>query len=146
MYPYNKNLTEYAKELRKNMTPEEKHLWYDFLKLLPLTVKRQYVVGNYILDFFIPSANIAIELDGSQHFETEAKEADRLRDLELAKVGIKVVRYRNTEITQNFAGVVDDMMKNMSSSSTASGPPSPVLEKAWTTYIRDRIKELKNSK
>ena len=130
MYPYNKNLTEYAKELRKNMTPEEKHLWYDFLKLLPLTVKRQYVVGNYILDFFIPSANIAIELDGSQHFETEAKEADRLRDLELAKVGIKVVRYRNTEITQNFAGVVDDIMKNMSSSSTASGPPSPVLEKA----------------
>ena len=130
MYPYNKNLTEYAKELRKNMTPEEKHLWYDFLKLLPLTVKRQYVVGNYILDFFIPSANIAIELDGSQHFETEAKEADRLRDLELAKVGIKVVRYRNTEITQNFAGVVDDIMKNMSSSSTASGPPSPILEKA----------------
>ena len=134
MYPYNKNLTAYAKELRKNMTPEEKHLWYDFLKFLPLTVKRQYVVGNYILDFFIPSTNIAIELDGSQHFETEAKEADRLRDLELAKVGIRVVRYRNTEITQNFVGVVSDIMKKMSSSSTAGGPPSPVLEKAETAH------------
>ena len=112
------------------MTPEERHLWYDFLKLLPLTVKRQYVVGNYILDFFIPSANLAIELDGSQHFEAEAKEADRSRDMELAKVGIRVVRYRNIEITRNFEGVAADIMKNMSSSSTASGPPSPVLEKA----------------
>ncbi len=130
MYPYNRTLTEYAQELRKNMTPEERHLWYDFLKLLPLTVKRQYVVGNYILDFFIPSANLAIELDGSQHFEAEAKEADRSRDMELAKVGIRVVRYRNIEITQNFEGVAADIMKNMSSSSTASGPPSPILEKA----------------
>ena len=60
MYPYNKELTQCAKELRKNMTPEEKHLWYDFLRFLPMTVKRQQVVGNYILDFFIPSANIAI--------------------------------------------------------------------------------------
>ena len=76
MYPYNKTLTEFAQELRKNMTPEEKRLWYDFLKYLPMTVKRQYVVANYILDFFIPSVNIAIELDGSQHFESEAKEAD----------------------------------------------------------------------
>ena len=92
MYPYNRNLTEYAQQLRKNMTPEEKHLWYDFLKVLPFTVKRQYVVGNYILDFFISSKNIAIELDGSQHFESEAKKADKLRDLDLQTMGIKVIR------------------------------------------------------
>ncbi len=131
MYPYNKTLTEYAQELRKNMTPEEKHLWYDFLKFLSVTVKRQYVVGNYILDFFIPSANIAIELDGSQHYEPEAKEADRLRDLDLGSMGIKVIRYQNIEIKQNFEGVVADIMKHLSSSSTtAGGPPSPILEKA----------------
>ncbi len=113
MYPYNKNLTEYAQDLRKNMTPEEKHLWYDFLKLLPMTVKRQYVVGNYILDFFIPSVNTAIELDGSQHYEPEAKDYDKARDEELALDGIKVIRYNNIEITKNFRGVVADIMKNI---------------------------------
>ena len=113
MYPYNTSLTKYAQELRKNMTPEEKHLWYDFLKKLSITVKRQYVVGNYILDFFIPSANIAIELDGSQHYEPEAREADRKRDAELALVGIKVLRYNNNEINSNFRGVVEDILKNI---------------------------------
>ena len=111
MYPYNKELTQYAKELRKNMTPEEKHLWYDFLKLLPMTVKRQYVVGNYILDFFIPSVNIAIELDGSQHFDPKAREADEVRDSSLSSVGIKVIRYTNGDVNRNFDGVVTDIMR-----------------------------------
>ena len=113
MYPYNKTLTEFAQELRKNMTPEEKHLWYDFLKFLPMTVKRQYVVSNYILDFFIPSVNIAIELDGSQHYEPEAKDYDRSRDEELYLDGIKVIMYNNIDITQNFVGVVTDIMKHL---------------------------------
>ena len=113
MYPYNKELTEYSKELRKNMTAEEKHLWYDFLKLLPVTVKRQYVVGNYILDFFIPNVNIAIELNGSQHYEPEAREADKKRDAELLSVGIKVIRYTNVQINRNFDGVMSDIMKTI---------------------------------
>ena len=113
MYPYNKELTEYSKELRKNMTAEEKHLWYDFLKLLPVTVKRQYVVGNYILDFFIPNVNIAIELDGSQHYEPEARESDKKRDAELLSVGIKVIRYTNVQINRNFDGVLSDIMKTI---------------------------------
>ena len=91
MYPHNKRLTTNAQLLRKNMTPEEKHLWYDFLKILPITVKRQQVIDNYILDFFIPSANIAIEIDGSQHFEPDAKEADRARDESLSKFGIRFI-------------------------------------------------------
>ena len=113
MYPYNKELTEYAKELRKNMTPEEKHLWYDFLRYLPMTVKRQYVVGNYILDFFIPSKNIAIELDGSQHYDFEAREADAVRDSMLSSVGIKVIRYTNVDVNSNFDGVVVDIMRTI---------------------------------
>ena len=113
MYPYNRDLTKYAKELRKNMTREEKHLWYDFLKLLPMTVKRQYVVGCYILDFFIPSVNIAIELDGSQHYEPDAKKDDEQRDRLLASFGIKVIRYTNVQINNNFDGVVFDIMKNV---------------------------------
>ena len=102
MYPYNKTLTEFSKELRKNMTPEEKHLWYDFLKYLPMTVKRQYVVVNYILDFFIPTANIAIELDGSQHSEPEARKADQERDRDLLSMGIKTLRYTNIDINSIF--------------------------------------------
>ena len=113
MYPYNKTLTEYAQELRKNMTPEEKHLWYDFLKVLPMTVKRQYVVENYILDFFIPDVNIAIELDGSQHFEPENREEDRVRDETLLSMGIKVIRYPNTDINKNFDGVIVDLMRKI---------------------------------
>ena len=113
MYPYNESLTEFAKELRKNMTPEEKHLWYDFLKLLPITVKRQYVVSNYILDFFIPSVNIAIELDGSQHGEPEAKRADKERDRDLLSMGIKTLRYTNISINHNFNGVIIDILKNV---------------------------------
>ena len=113
MYPYNESLTEFAKELRKNMTPEERHLWYDFLKFLPFTVKRQYVVGNYILDFFIPSVNIAIEIDGSQHAEVEGKKADEIRDKDLSEVGIKVIRYTNPQINKQFDGVVLDVLKKV---------------------------------
>ena len=113
MYPYNPTLTEYAKELRKNMTPEEKHIWYDFLKKVPMTVKRQYVVENYILDFFIPQVNVAIEIDGSQHYETDAKKADQKRDADLALVGIKVIRYTNNDINKNFVGVVQEIMKHL---------------------------------
>ena len=113
MYPHNKRLTSNAQSLRKNMTPEEKHLWYDFLKKLPITVKRQYVVDNFILDFFIPDSNIAIELDGSQHFEPEAKEADRYRDMQLAEHRIKVLRYTNMDIKKRFEGVASDILKHI---------------------------------
>ena len=113
MYPYNESLTEFAKELRKNMTPEERHLWYDFLKFLPMTVKRQYIVGNYILDFFIPSTNIAIEFDGSQHSEIKGKKADEIRDRDLSEVGIKVIRYTNSQINKQFDGVISNIMKNI---------------------------------
>ena len=66
---HNKNLTANARSLRRNMTKEERHLWYDFLKGLPVRVHRQKVIGNYIADFYIASAKLVIELDGSQHYE-----------------------------------------------------------------------------
>ena len=95
------------------MTPEEKHLWYDFLKKLPITVKRQHIIENYILDFFIPSKKIAIELDGSQHFEPEAREADRQRDALLGLYGIKVLRYTNLDVKKRFDGVIYDILENI---------------------------------
>jgi len=76
----NPKLTGNAKALRKNMTKEEKHLWYDFLKTLPVTVNRQKVIGNYIVDFYIATSKIVIEIDGSQHYEDSGIENDAKRD------------------------------------------------------------------
>ena len=69
----NKGLTASAKTLRKHMTREERHLWYDFFKQLPLTVNRQKVIGPYIVDFYCAEAKLVIELDGSQHYEDRGK-------------------------------------------------------------------------
>ena len=95
MLPYNKKLVSNARTLRKNMTPEEKHLWYDFLKLLPFTIKRQHNIGNYFVDFYIAEKKIVIEVDGIQHTAPEHKEADRQRDMTLSAWEITVLRYSN---------------------------------------------------
>lgn len=99
---YNKKLVKNAQILRKNMTDEEKHLWYDFLKKLPFPVNRQKNIGNYIVDFYIASKKIVIELDGSQHFEEEHEKADKIRDAELGKLGLRVIRYTNDDIKKHF--------------------------------------------
>ena len=91
------------------MTKEEKHLWYDFLKTLPVTVNRQKVVGRYIVDFYCASAKLVIELDGDQHYKDDAKEKDRERDLFLNGLGLTVMRFTNYEIWTNFDGVCMDI-------------------------------------
>ena len=113
MYSYNQDLVKNAQTLRKNMTPEEKHLWYDFLRNLPVTVNRQKNIGNYIVDFYVAKAKVAIELDGSQHGEPENRDADEKRDQELSKLGITVLRYSNKEIKQKFGAVCDDIIANL---------------------------------
>ena len=113
IYKYNKQLVSSAQELRKNMTKEEKHLWYDFLKLLPVTVNRQKNIGNYIVDFFISHKRIVIELDGSQHGTEEIYKADLLRDNELSKLGITVLRYSNIDINSRFTAVCEDILKHL---------------------------------
>ena len=113
VYNYNKNYISLAKELRKNMTMEEKHLWYDFLKKLPLTVHRQKNIGDYIVDFYIASKQIVIEIDGIQHGEAENREADKKRDVELQKMGIFVLRYTNAAINRNFQAVCEDILKHL---------------------------------
>ena len=104
-YKHNKVLVPKARELRKNMTKEEKHLWYDFLRGHPARFTRQKVIGRYIVDFYSPRCNLVIELDGSQHFEPEGMEYDAERTLFLEQYGIRVVRIPNCEINQNFEGV-----------------------------------------
>ena len=109
-YNYNKSYVPLAQQLRKEMTPEEKHLWYDFLKKLPCTVNRQKNIGNFIVDFYIASKNIVIEIDGRQHDMPEHNEKDNERDFELSKLGIKVLRYTNKSINKNFSDVCDDIL------------------------------------
>ena len=110
-YNYNKKLVSNAQELRKNMTPEEKHLWYDFLKKLPVTVHRQKNIGNYIVDFYIPSSRLVIEIDGIQHREKEYLEADKQRDFELTNLGNRVLRFSNFDIRTNFMFVCRDILQ-----------------------------------
>ena len=97
------------------MTKEERHLWYDFLKSLPFTVRRQKVFGNCILDFYIPHANIAIELDGSQHYENSGIAHDQERDPYLKEQNILVLRYANSDINLNFPAVCEDILKHIGS-------------------------------
>ena len=112
-YNYNKNYVPLAQQLRKEMTPEEKHLWYDFLKKLPCTVNRQKNIGDFIVDFYIASKNVAIEIDGRQHDMPENNEKDRKRDFELSKLGIKVLRYTNENINKNFNDVCGDILTHL---------------------------------
>ena len=102
---HNKHLVPLAKSLRKSMTDEEKHLWYDFLRLYPVRFIRQKIVDGYIVDFYCPKAKLVIELDGSQHGEEEASKKDNLRDSELAKYNITVLRIPNFKIWQSFNSV-----------------------------------------
>ena len=121
----NPELKEYAQSLRKNMTKEEKHLWYDFLKKLNVVVNRQKVINKYIVDFCIPSAKLIIELDGSQHYEPDSKAYDKHRDTFLNAQGYTVLRYTNFDIKKNFDGVCSDILKHIERTSSTAKWRSP---------------------
>ena len=113
IYNYNKKLVSTAKTLRKTMTKEERHLWYDFLKPLPITVNRQKNIGDYIVDFYIANKRIVIEIDGSQHDLPDGKQADAKRDADLAALGITVLRYTNEDINRHFDAVCEDILRRL---------------------------------
>ena len=104
---YNKEYTKFAKSLRKNMTKEEKHLWYDCLSIFPVKFYRQKQIGDYIVDFYCEKAKLVIELDGSQHYNDDNKEYDIERTKYLKKYGLQVIRFTNLDIKDNFEGVCE---------------------------------------
>ena len=106
----NPKLTHNSQTLRKNMTKQERHLWYDFLKNLPYTINRQKVIGSYIVDFYCADAKIVIELDGGQHFEESGLMNDKIRDMYLNQLGLTVLRYSNADVDKNFEGVCQDIL------------------------------------
>ena len=104
---HNTKLTDNAKELRKNMTKEERHLWYDFLRSYSARFLRQKVIDSYIVDFYCHEARLIIELDGSQHFEEKGLLKDKIRTEKIENRNLTVIRIPNNEINKNFKGVCE---------------------------------------
>ena len=106
-YKHNKALVSNARNLRKNMTKEERHLWYDFLRAYPIKFLRQKILGKFIVDFYCAQAKLIVELDGSQHYENQGLAHDAERTAYLEQFGIRVLRIPNNAVSQNFAGVCE---------------------------------------
>ena len=102
---HNSKLTSRAQSLRKNMTKEERRLWYEYLHNYPYRFRRQVTVGKYILDFYCATARLAVELDGSQHCEPAQLLYDEQRTAYLDSIGIYVLRFSNLDVLQNLRGV-----------------------------------------
>ena len=103
--PRNEKLKHSGRNLRSNSTKEENHLWYDFLRNHPVQFHRQRTIGNYIVDFYCPAVKLAVELDGSQHFEEDGMAYDSNRTAYLSSLGITVIRFTNHDIKYDFEGV-----------------------------------------
>ena len=127
MIKYNKSNIPLAKNLRKNMTPWERKLWYEFLRSYPIRFQRQKAIGNYIADFYCAKAGLVIELDGGEHYTEKQIEKDRFRTEKLENMDLRVLRICNLDITQNFYGVceyIDSEVKNSLPQSALLTAPS----------------------
>ena len=106
-YNHNKSLVTVGRMLRKNMTKEERRLWYDFLRGHTVRFIRQKIIGNYIVDFYCAKANLVIEIDGAQHYDEIGVSKDEERTRYLESQGLKVIRIPNNNIHSNFRGVCE---------------------------------------
>ena len=104
---YNKKNIALAKNLRRNATPQENHLWYDFLSKCKVKFQRQKAIDNFIADFYCHKAKLIIEIDGSQHYTEEGRQKDEFRTEILEGYELKVIRFTNFQIDTNFRGVCD---------------------------------------
>ena len=103
----NKEILRRSQTLRKQMTREERHLWYDFLKTYPIQFRRQYPIGPYFADFFCYQAKLVVELDGSQHCEPEKIDYDNRRTFYIQQQGYCVLRISNREVVAHFRSVCE---------------------------------------
>ena len=124
---HNKSIVPTAKMLRKKMTAEEKHLWYDFLRKYPVRFTRQKVLGKYIEDFYSAAARLVIELDGSGHYTQKGKVYDMERTEFLAGYGLEVLRIPNSDIHDRFGDVcryIDMLVKHRLAEDISQDPQS----------------------
>ena len=118
---YDHKNVEYARKLRKDMTPWERKLWYCYLNKYPVRFHRQTPIGHFIADFFCPKARLIIELDGGGHYEPNKVKADDKRTRILESYGLKVIRFCNTDIDKNFYGVCTVIDQEVRSRTTPPG-------------------------
>ena len=111
--PKDNHLLDNARKLRKEMTPQERRLWYQFLRTHPVKIYKQRIIGEYIVDFYCASAKLVIEIDGSQHFEDNGMAYDAKRTAYLERMGLKVVRYSNADINRRFQEVCESIHRNI---------------------------------
>ena len=104
---YNKNNIPLAKNLRKHATPQENHLWFDFLSKYPIRFQRRKAISDFIADFYCHKAKLVVEIDGSQHYSEEGQRKDEFRTEILGEYGLKVIRFTNSQIDTNFRGVCE---------------------------------------
>ena len=112
---YNSENIELAKSMRKNMTPQEKHLWYDYLADYKPNFQRQKSIDNFIVDFYCQKAKLIIEIDGTGHFTEEGRRKDSLRTEILEKYGLTVIRFTNRQIDRKFKAVCEEIDKTVKS-------------------------------
>lgn len=126
MLPYSKNLKQLSRQLRGNMTDAEGHLWAKIRmkQLKGYHFYRQKPIGDYIVDFYCPKVKLVIEVDDSQHFSDETTEYDRIRDEHIRSLGLRVLRFTNTEVLTNIEGVIESIIGSMEEI-----PLSPPLRK-----------------
>ncbi|MDD7674809.1 MAG: endonuclease domain-containing protein [Oscillospiraceae bacterium] len=111
-----------AQTLRKNMTKEENLLWYPFLRRCPCQFRRQYVIGNYIVDFYCHRAKLVVELDGSQHYTPEEVEKDARRTRYLESLGLQVLRFSNLDVLRRFRVVCEAINLTVQERTAAHSP------------------------
>ena len=124
---HNKEIVTLAKNLRKNMTKEERHLWYDFLKGYNIKFLRQKIIGKYIVDFYCAKAKLIIELDGSGHYIPDQVLNDRIRTERLEEMDLTVIRINNLDVDGNFYNVcqyIDTIVKCSLPQSASQTAPS----------------------
>ena len=109
----NENLKQNARALRKGMTKEEILLWNNLLRRYQPRFHRQYVIGNYIVDFYCHQAGLVVELDGSQHYTPEKMEYDRKRTEYFKRQGLLVIRFSNLDVTRRFRDVCEEIHRNV---------------------------------
>ena len=116
------NMTSLSQQLRKNATPEENTLWYQYLRDYPIRFRRQFVFGHYIVDFYCARAKLVLELDGSQHYDASEMEKDAQRTQYLESLGLKVLRFTNLDVRRRFQDVCEVIHLTVQERTAAHSP------------------------
>ena len=125
--PYNRNLVARARELRKETTEPERKLWLECLRHFPHRVLRQRPISGFIVDFYCPTLKLVMEVDGESHFTPEAQAYDLERTQKLEGLGLQILRFNNSEVTQNLEGVRQHLhtLLEVLDKAAAHGPVRP---------------------